>query len=161
VSAIIMPRTIIEELKRRAEESGSSIEEVLLDMVTGDLDPVDKAKRYAEAAEELLEQAGEELEKGDLRQASEKIWGSAALIVKAYAFRRERKTLIKHSQLWKYKSMLAEELGDWVIDAWLIADSMHKNFYEGVAGEEDVRRALQHVERLVEAVVGRYSLKQS
>jgi len=43
-------------------------------------------------------------------------------------------------------------LGDWVRDAFLKADSMHKNFYEGLATREDVEDSLKEVEKLVSAV---------
>ncbi len=49
------------------------------------MDPRDKAREYIEAARDLLEQTREELEKGDARQAAEKLWGAATLAVNAYA----------------------------------------------------------------------------
>jgi len=54
--------------------------------------------------------------------------------------------------LWLYKNEVAKELGDWVRGAFLNADSMHKNFYEGLATGEDVEDSLREVEKLVSAV---------
>jgi hypothetical protein len=48
--------------------------------------------------------------------------------------------------------MIAEELGDWVDDAWNAANAMHINFYEGWADERSVERALGWVERFVDTV---------
>ncbi|MHA1709869.1 MAG: PaREP1 family protein [Candidatus Baldrarchaeia archaeon] len=149
---ISVPKVVFEELRRRAERNGRSIEEMLTDLVIKEVDPESRAEKYIEAARELLEWAENELKRENLRQASEKIWNAAALAVKAYAFWKEKKVLTRHVELWQYKSILAGELGDWVRDSWLIADSMHKNFYENEADRNDVARALQHVKKLVEAV---------
>jgi hypothetical protein len=47
---------------------------------------------------------------------------------------------------------MANELGELVGKAFLMADSMHKNFYEGLATEKDVTVALGEVEKLVKAI---------
>jgi len=51
-----------------------------------------------------------------------------------------------------YKNEVARELRDWVRAAFLKADSMHKNFYEGLATREDVEDSLREVEKLVSAI---------
>ena len=48
--------------------------------------------------------------------------------------------------------MVAEELGDWVKAVFRQADSMHRNFYEGLATREDVEDTLREVKKLVSAV---------
>ena len=40
--------------------------------------------------------------------------------------------------------------------AFLKADSMHKNFYEGLATKEDVEDALREAEKLVSAIAKGY-----
>ncbi len=50
---------------------------------------------------------------------------------------------------------MAEELGEWVHDAWAHANAMHVNFSEGWVSGEQVAAALNGVRRLVEAVAGR------
>ncbi len=47
---------------------------------------------------------------------------------------------------------VAEELGDWVKAVFRQADSMHRNFYEGLATREDVEDTLREVKKLVSAV---------
>jgi HEPN domain-containing protein len=69
---------------------------------------------YADAARDLLRQAREELEKGNFRQAAEKIWGAAALAVKAYAEWRKGRRLSSHGELWEYKRIMEREVGEWV-----------------------------------------------
>ena len=143
-----------------AEKLGVTPMEYLVDVVTRDLDPVDKVREYIMIARDLLAQARIELEKGDLRQASEKIWGACALAIKAHALAKKGVRLESHRDLWLYKNEVAGELGDWVRSAFLKADSMHKNFYEGLATKEDVEDSLKEVEKLVSAISERVE-KQS
>ncbi len=145
-----LPRVIVEELEERARSLGVSVEEYLMDLLLRGIDPVVGAEKYLRAAEELLEQARRELERGGLRQASEEIWGACALAIKAHALHREGRRLESHRELWVYKNRVARELGEWVRHAFMVADSMHKN--EGMATREDVEDALREVERLVESV---------
>jgi PaREP1/PaREP8 domain containing family protein len=94
----------------------------------------------------------QELQKGDLRQASEKVWGACALAIKAHAAARKRLVPKSHADLWLYKDEVANELGEWIRGAFLMADSMHKNFFEGLATAMDVAVALGEVEKLVKAI---------
>ncbi|MGC8584222.1 MAG: PaREP1 family protein [Thermoproteus sp.] len=152
---LALPVSVAERLRRKAVEEGISLEDYVLDRLLSDVDPPGRAVAYADAALELLKTAEEELGKGDLRQASEKIWGAAALAVKAYAYWREGVRLSSHGELWRYKDKIAAELGDWVHDAWAQANAMHINFYEGWATPESVRQAMNRVKKLVEEIVRR------
>jgi len=149
---ITIPESIARRVREAAEKLGVTPEEYILDVLTRDVDPEERAREYIEAARELLAQARVELERGDLRQASEKIWGACALAIKAHALAKRGQTLESHRDLWLYKNEVARELGDWVRGAFLKADSMHKNFYEGLATREDVEDSLREVEKLVSAV---------
>jgi uncharacterized protein (UPF0332 family) len=147
-----LPRVVIEELRERARRAGSTVEEYVLDLLTRDEDPQEAWRRYLEGAVELLERAEAELKGGDLRQASEKIWGACALAIKAHAMAKKGLRLESHADLWAYKNEVAEELGSWVRTAFKLAGSMHKNYYENLATREDVEDALGEVRRLVDAV---------
>ncbi len=147
-----IPRGVAERLEREADREGVSLEEYVLELLLRDLDPPERAREYAQAARLLLEQAREELERGDARQAAEKLWGAAALAVKAYAAWREGRRLSSHGELWEYKRRMARELGDWVSDAWAQANAMHTCFYEGWCTREDVEDAMKRIEKLVEKV---------
>jgi len=149
---ITIPESVAKRIREVAERLGVTLEEYILDLVTRDLDPEERAREYIEAARDLVAQAREELEKGDLRQASEKIWGACALAIKAHALARRGLKLESHRDLWLYKNDVAKELGDWIRTAFLKADSMHKNFYEGLATREDVEDSLKEVEKLVTTV---------
>jgi HEPN domain-containing protein len=148
---------MVEHARREAEKLGLSLEEYIIELVTQGLDPKDRAREYVEAAKELLEEARGELERGSVRQAAEKVWGAAALSIKAYASWREGRRLTSHRELWDYSRKLMEELGEWVYDAWMAANGMHTCFYEGWCTERHVEEAIKRVGRLVEEVERRTS----
>jgi PaREP1/PaREP8 domain containing family protein len=126
-----------------------------MDVATACLDPPERARAYAEAALELLREAEAEVARGDLWQASEEVWHMAALAVRAFAYWRDGVRLASHGELWRYAKKVAEELGEWVHDAWAHANAMYVNFYVGWVSGEQVAAALNRVRRLVEAVAGR------
>ncbi|AEM39075.1 PaREP1 family protein [Pyrolobus fumarii 1A] len=152
LEAIRLPRSIAQRLRIEAEKQGMSLEEYLVELATRDLDPPERAREYIETARALLEQAREELERGDVRQAAEKAWGAAALAVKAYAAWREGRRLTSHGELWEYTLVLRKELGKWVSSAWNAGNSMHTCFYEGWCEREHVEDAIEEIERLVKTV---------
>ena len=68
MSAFIpVPKTIIERIKKEAEQQGISIEEYIIELLSRDLDPEDKAKEYVKVSLELLMRAKDELAKGNIR----------------------------------------------------------------------------------------------
>ncbi|AET33241.1 PaREP1 family protein [Pyrobaculum ferrireducens] len=155
VETIYLPSALARRLRALAESEAVSLEDYLLEIALSNTDPPGRARAYAEVALDLLRAAEEELRAGDLRQASEKIWGAAALAVKAYAYWRDGVRLASHGELWRYAKKIADELGNWVHDAWNAANAMHINFYEGWATAEQVAEALKRVEKLVKEIVER------
>ncbi|MCD6457998.1 MAG: PaREP1 family protein [Thermoproteales archaeon] len=149
---IVIKGVAARRLKEEAERLDLSLDEYLLNLLTQNLDPRDRAKEYVEASEELLAEARKELEKGNVRQATEKVWGSADLAVKAYASWKDGKRLTSHKELWEYKRKLEEELGEWVYDAWMAANGIHTCFYDDWCTEKDVKEALTRVKKLVEEI---------
>ena len=152
-----LPRSVAERLEREARQAGLSLEEYLLDQALQGVDPSERARAYIEAAEDLLAQSLEEARKGNVRQAAEKLWGAAALAVKAYAAWREGRRLASHGELWEFKRVMERELGAWVRDSWANAVEMHICFYEAWCSGEDVEGALVRVKKLVEEVKGKVS----
>ncbi len=147
--SIVVKGAIARRLKENAKKLDVSLEEYLLDLLIQALDPRKRAREYVKASEELLAEARRELEGGDVRQAAEKVWGAAALAVKAYASWRDGRRLTSHGELWEYKSIMAEDLGSWVRVAFQQASSMHTCFYEDWCDRGDVEEALKAVEKLV------------
>ncbi len=150
--ALVIRGRLARRVREEAEKHGLTAEEYLVEVLSQSLDPKDRALEYIEAAEDLLEEAREELGKGNLRQAAEKLWGAAALAVKAYAYLKEGKRLTSHGELWEYKRRLEDELGEWVHDSWASATEMHVCFYEGWCKEKDITIARKRIEKLVKEV---------
>ena len=59
--------------------------------------------------------------------------------------------------LWRYKSVVAEELGDWVRDVWYAANTMHRNFNENLADHRDIEKALEKVAEPVKIIAEKLS----
>lgn len=155
MEVILLKGTIAERLKKEAEKLDMNLEEFLLEFFTQNLDPKDRAKEYITVAKEMLVQAKEEISEDDYRQAAEKIWGAAALTVKAYAFWKEGVRLASHRDLWEYSRVLANDLGDWVLHVWNEASGIHTCFYEGWCTREHLEATLKSVEQLVKTVEGK------
>ena len=120
-------------------------------LIAESVDPANLPESYREASEELMRQAREEQVKGDLRQAGEKGWGAAALMLKSLAYRRDGLRLSSHGELWEYVGRLAEETGDRELGGLRRSVvSMHVNFYEGWATRTRVEKAVRDAEELVE-----------
>ncbi len=150
-----LPRSVVERVEKEARRAGLGLEEYVLELVLQSMDPEERALEYVEAAKSLLEQAREELKKSDVRQAAEKIWGAAALAVKAYAEWKESKRLASHGELWEYMRKMVRELGGWIREAWMYANGMHTCFYEGWCTKEDAEDAIKRTEKLVTEVKAR------
>jgi len=147
--SVKLPRSIVERIEGDAKRAGLSLEEYIIELIFQSLDPDERILEYVDVAKDLLEQAVEELRKGDVGQAAEKVWSAAALAVKAYAEWRERRRLTSHGELWEYMRKMVKELGLWVREVWMYANGMHTCLYEGWCDKEDVEEALKRVKKLV------------
>lgn len=123
-----------------------------MELTTQGLNFKDVSEIFVKTAWKFLKRAEEDLTKGDLRQASEKIWSAVALATKAHAYAKEGRGLASHEEIREYKDRIAERLGGWVIVAFQQASDMHTNFYEGWATRRDVEKAFEAAEKFVEAV---------
>ena len=86
---------------------------------------------YREQSRIFLEQAYVELEAGDLRQASEKGWGAAALMLKAVSAERQWQHGT-HRLLFTNARRLASEARNQAVQrGFHAASTLHANFYEG------------------------------
>ena len=111
-------------------------------------------KSYRELSQTYLAQADEELAKGGLTQACEKMWGAASTILKAVADQRGWEHR-KHADLYRVVNRLVEETRDRALrDQFALAGDLHNNFYEGGMNREHVEQLFPPVVRLVERVGG-------
>lgn len=112
---------------------------------------------YKKQSRIFLTQAFEELEKGDLPQASEKGWGAATQILKAIAQKRGWDHFT-HRDLFLVVDHLVEQNGDSEIAVLFnSAGFLHTNFYENVYSDRAVEASLHRVIRFVdkaEALLG-------
>lgn len=151
--SIILPGKVLEELKRRAESEGKSLEELIGEAVlreTSTSDPAVKAELHLMLCEKYLNEAKKFLEKKHYVQASEKAWGAASQIVKAIAASRNIE-LRSHGELYRFIMKLVREKGDDEIRRlWLSAITLHQNFYENWLPPEMVKENIKDVEKFVE-----------
>ena len=112
--------------------------------------PLDEhAEEYKRTGRWFMDQAEWEFERGDLLQASEKIWGAAAQFLKALAVQRGW-AHESHQHLVQVAGDLRKETGnDDIVILFNTAESMHANFYEASRSEEDVRLGMDAVRRLI------------
>ncbi len=111
-------------------------------------------EKYASAGSGLLEKARDELDQGDLRQASEKGWGAAAQMVKAVAERRGWRH-DGHAALFEVVNQLVEETDDLQLGMiFHTANTLHINFYENIMGRNLVEIGLDQVGEFVRKLEG-------
>ncbi len=105
---------------------------------------------YVDQAQVFLEQAYSEMQAGDLRQASEKGWGAASLMVKAVA-EKQGEGHSRHRSLYKVVGNLANRTGDQEYRRlFAMAGELHSNFYEDFLESEDIAEHIRSVEKLIE-----------
>jgi hypothetical protein len=144
------PKRTAERIRQQVVRYTPSVEAYILEFVVWNLDPNERARAYITSASALVEEAKVELRMGNLMQASNKTWEACVLAIKAHAVARGGLMLESLDDLWLHKDEVANELGVWVTKAFLMADSVYKNYYE--ATRMDVTVALCEVERLVKTI---------
>lgn len=109
-------------------------------------------QKYRDDSRILLAQARTEMAGGDLRQASEKGWGAAALMIKAVAERRGGDwEHSRHRHFATAAARLRSELGNRdVVRLFNVAESLHINFYEDHWTPSTVAEALDDVEQFLD-----------
>ena len=104
---------------------------------------------YANQSREFIALAHQELEQGDLLQASEKAWGSAAAAVKSVAemrgWQHYAHTLIR-AAAWRISR---EYHRPQILGMMVAASDLHQNYYEYYLGEEEVAEGIEQVEELL------------
>ena len=112
------------------------------------------AEKYAGLGRDFRRSAWRHLEGGDLPQASNKAWGLVAETVKAVSAQHGG-IIHAHRSIWMVVRELARVAGDaetqqWINSSFLVARSLHSNYYEDEAEEDDVRAGLRQCELLSE-----------
>lgn len=150
---LILPKRIEKKLKEECEKTGVSIEELVLEALYKGLnekvDPSDKVEVYIKLSEKYLRDADDLLAKKDYIQASEKLWGSAALMVKAVAASRGI-TILSHGELFSFVRKLGEEENEPELRRlFSVASTLHQNFYENWLHEDVIKEYSEDVKQLI------------
>ena len=107
------------------------------------------SEAHVQMSHRLLEQARQELNLGDRIQASEKAWGAAAHILKAIAIQRGWRHY-SHPNVIAVGSHIVSELGrDDLGRCLVMANQMHRNFYENDVGRYLIGVVIGDVETFV------------
>jgi len=150
---LMLPERIKKKLGKECEKTGMSIEELALEALYKGLnekiDPSDKAEAYMNLSEKYLRDADDLLAKGDYIQASEKLWGSAALMVKAVAASRGS-TISSHGELFSFVRRLGEEEDEPELRRlFSVANTLHQNFYENWLHEDVIKEYSEDIKQLI------------
>ena len=106
-------------------------------------------EHYLKLNNKYLEEAEELIRRKDYVQASEKLWGAAAEIVKVVATKRGI-AIKSHGGLYKFVANLGTELGDPELSRLFgLAGALHQNFYEDWLPPETVVDYAEAVKELV------------
>ncbi len=117
-----------------------------------------KIRKYADLSEKYLHDAEILLSKGDLSQASEKLWDATVTIVKAIAAQR-RKTLKTHEGIKFFLAQIARELKDESVNSVsLVAEGLHQNFYENAEHPDSVKKGAKTIKQFITRMRNRFSL---
>ena len=109
-----------------------------------------KTTTYREQSRIFLAQAREELDKGDIPQASEKGWGAAAQMLKAIAQQRRWRHQSHRDLRWVINT-LRRQTGDSELSSlFASAGDLHRNFYENWMEPEVSKDLLRDVARLID-----------
>ncbi len=158
VTSIILPQKLGRMLREKAEETDLLPDELAVELLfkgLGEqLDPKDLVEHYQALSDKYFDEAKEFLEKDDLVQTSEKLWGASALAVKRIGAKRGLK-LEEHGGLWSFVNLLAMESGDKDFTTLFhVANSLHRNFYENEMKRETVEIAAENIEKLITKLKG-------
>ncbi len=91
----------------------------------------------------LIQQARAELDQGDRLQATEKVWGALAQMMKAHGQQRGWLNLGSHRTVGHIARQLAAEYDDRrITDAYIAADNGHRNFYDNEMSPPEISETI-------------------
>jgi hypothetical protein len=109
-----------------------------------------RGKKYRQLNRTYLKDAEKMFDNEDFSQASEKLWGAAAEMVKTVAAKRGVE-LGTHSSLWDYVSKLDKEHPELMLKRdFSYAGNLRQNFYEDWLGKEDIKEGLEVIKGFIE-----------
>ena len=98
----------------------------------------------------LIQQAPGELERGDRLQATEKIWGALAQLLKAHGQQRGWLNMGSHRTVGRIAQQLAAEYDNGrILNAYIAADNGHRNFYDNEMSPPEIEGIIAVVTRVL------------
>ncbi len=98
----------------------------------------------------LIQQAREELERGDRLQATEKVWGALAQMLKAHGQQRGWMNLGSHRTVSHIAQHLDAEYPEIPVSrAYVAADNGHRNFYDNEMSPPEIEDIITVVARVL------------
>src|SRR2546428_2146744 len=92
--------------------------------------PKETAEKYIETRNHYFTNAKELIVKGELRKASEMLWGAVTQTIKALAALKGKK-IVNHEQFYAYMERLSKELNDpSLFVTFTELNTLHRNFYD-------------------------------
>ncbi|ADY00781.1 PaREP1 domain containing protein [Vulcanisaeta moutnovskia 768-28] len=147
-----IPQSLIDVLRRRGLDV-----DYIIDILTTklELDPSDAARAHAELALTAFNEGLSFVDKGDVMQASEKLYKAVEECIKALAIVRgldeAKEALSKGRWTVSLLDNAASKLGEIVERAWDAAYFLHINgFHEVRIGIDEVRRRVKYITPLIE-----------
>ncbi len=156
---IRIPKTILERLESEAWRKGLSVEEYIIELLYKDLSPKDKASGYFDTAKDYLERALDDIRKGNIRSAADKIWKATTIALRATAHLNNYR-INGYSDIWKYTEKLSKKYGDWFRNAWFSAVAMYVCSYENWCNSDNVKAAHSIVSKMVAKLEANTSKKK-
>jgi hypothetical protein len=112
---------------------------------------------YAELNRKYLHEVDDLMQKHDLPQASEKLWGAFVDTIKAVAEGRGQ-NLGTHRSIAQFVLKLEKEFPELRLhDAFRHAEALHANFFEDQLPEESVRLSIEVVKAAIERLRSKIS----
>ena len=147
--SITLSPTISKLLRELAGDR--DVEEFIIDLIAGRLDPQRRVEVYLRLSEDYLRAAEELYGKGDLPQASEKYWGAVTALLNAIAEQRGWEHY-SHRDYDVIVNRLYEETGDESIMLdFSVAERLHANFYHNFMD----RKAFEVHRQVVLGLIGK------
>ena len=147
-------------LREAAEAAGWKVEDMAEELRNLDVSPGSRAARYKKLFEEYLREADRLAQKGDTRQAGEKLWGAVTALIKFYAAAKGVPVIHwSRGRLDRFVDNNVEDQLRWRLQQLLdTAGRLHEHFYENNLTprgfEERYRRARKQIEDIV-AIISR------
>ena len=141
-------------IRELATASGWSIDDIVEELKNLDVDPSERVERYRTLFENYYREALERKERGDTKQAGEKIWGAVTALIKLYAATKGILTI--HWSIGKLDSFVENNIEaryrKLFRDLLDKAHMLHEHFYEGYLSSRGFEERWREVVELIEKI---------